>query len=193
MVCELFQLEPLFFVLLAAAIAAESEKKIEPSRTEPTGSGSSFRIACGNLQQSIFRSEAVSEEEPRSGLTASVLRASAAAARKLVQCSPVLHRVLCATAITGAARRRPPPAAAARLVDARRRGLALTDGRQEGGAWIVMFYAPWCTHCKDAKPAFEQASREYAQVHPPLPSPPSPPPRLGRPAGHFHRVRGHGS
>ena len=36
--------------------------------------------------------------------------------------------------------------------------------RQEGGAWIVFFYAPWCGHCKDAKPAFEQAALEYAQV-----------------------------
>ena len=35
---------------------------------------------------------------------------------------------------------------------------------QEGGTWVVMFYAPWCTHCHEAKPAFEQASVEYAQA-----------------------------
>eukprot|EP00960_Hanusia_phi_P031524 749337-Hanusia_phi.AAC.6 len=35
---------------------------------------------------------------------------------------------------------------------------------QEGGTWIVMFYAPWCTHCMQAKPAYEQAALEYAQV-----------------------------
>ena len=35
---------------------------------------------------------------------------------------------------------------------------------QEGGTWVVMFYAPWCTHCTQSKPAYEQASVEYAQA-----------------------------
>ena len=35
---------------------------------------------------------------------------------------------------------------------------------QEGGTWIVMFYAPWCSHCMQAKPAYEQAALEYAQT-----------------------------
>jgi len=35
---------------------------------------------------------------------------------------------------------------------------------QEGGMWVVMFYAPWCTHCSQSKPAFEQAAIEYAQA-----------------------------
>jgi thiol-disulfide isomerase/thioredoxin len=29
---------------------------------------------------------------------------------------------------------------------------------EEGGSWMVMFYAPWCSGCQQAKPAFEQAS-----------------------------------
>jgi len=35
---------------------------------------------------------------------------------------------------------------------------------QEGGTWVVMFYAPWCTHCTESKPSYEQASVEYAQA-----------------------------
>jgi thiol-disulfide isomerase/thioredoxin len=27
-----------------------------------------------------------------------------------------------------------------------------------------MFYAPWCGHCMEAKPAYEQAAVEYAQA-----------------------------
>jgi hypothetical protein len=29
---------------------------------------------------------------------------------------------------------------------------------EEGGSWIVMFYAPWCRGCHQTKPTFEQAS-----------------------------------
>ncbi|KAJ1490440.1 thioredoxin-like protein [Baffinella frigidus] len=29
---------------------------------------------------------------------------------------------------------------------------------QEGGMWVVMFSAPWCTHCTQSKPHFEQAA-----------------------------------
>ena len=35
---------------------------------------------------------------------------------------------------------------------------------QEGGMWVVMFSAPWCTHCTQSKPHFAQAAVEYAQV-----------------------------
>jgi len=36
---------------------------------------------------------------------------------------------------------------------------------QEGGMWVVMFSAPWCTHCTQSKPHFAQAAVEYAQVY----------------------------
>jgi thiol-disulfide isomerase/thioredoxin len=29
---------------------------------------------------------------------------------------------------------------------------------REGDAWVVMWYAPWCAHCKAAEPAFQQVA-----------------------------------
>lgn len=27
---------------------------------------------------------------------------------------------------------------------------------EEKDAWVVMFYAPWCAHCQQAEPDFQQ-------------------------------------
>ena len=29
------------------------------------------------------------------------------------------------------------------------------------GVWLIMFYAPWCGHCKKLKPVFEQVAEHF--------------------------------
>ena len=32
------------------------------------------------------------------------------------------------------------------------------------GAWVVDFYAPWCGHCHDFKPKFEQVAEVTTSI-----------------------------
>ena len=41
---------------------------------------------------------------------------------------------------------------------------ATFDARTSAGEWLVAFTAPWCGHCKAAKPALREAAKELRGV-----------------------------
>ena len=62
------------------------------------------------------------------------------------------------------------------LLDAERKGLnervhelsALNfeKAKEVGSSWLILFYAPWCGHCKKMAPAYERVAEHYHRATP---------------------------